>query len=201
MNLLLSILLAAAVPYIESIEVTVNNVDVIVTDRAGNRVHGLQKSDFVLLENDAPQTISNFYEVVGKPGAPMVAAAPDQRAPVGEPRKFVLLFDELSLHPATAGDLERKAKELGDTAMQPGDALMILTPGGRTKIALPFTSDKRAIHAAIGAVMRDSAFRANTDLMREMRLFERDVMNAGPAQGRLTSEMYEMVATRRVRKT
>src|ERR1043165_8928845 len=120
MNVLLSILLAAAIPYIESIEVTVNNVDVIVTDRAGNRVHGLQKSDFVLLENDAPQTISNFYEVVGKPNEPVVAAAaPGASTPVAEPRKFVLLFDELSLHPATAGDLERKANELVDTAMQP----------------------------------------------------------------------------------
>jgi VWFA-related protein len=204
MKFLLSILLAAAVPYIESIEVTVNNVDVIVTDRAGNRVHGLQKSDFEVLENNAPQTISNFYEVRGAARTPVVAVPNrgEAQAPQAvEPRKFVMLFDELSLHPATAGDLERRADELVDKAMQPGDELMILTPSGRAPIALPFTADKHAMHKAISAVMRDSAFHANTALTREMMLYERDVMNAGRSEGRTAASMYEMVVLRRVKKT
>ena len=205
MNFLVVFLLAA-VPYIESIEVNVHNVDVIVTDRAGNRVHGLQKSDFELLENNVPQKVSNFYEVRGAArtavaAAPAEAGAAPDVAPAAEPRKFVLLFDELSLHPATAGDLERRADELVDTAMQPGDELMVLTPAGKTKIALPFTSDKRAIHSAISAVMRQSAFHANTALTREMMLFERDVMNAGQGQLRAGAQLYEMMVSRRVRQT
>lgn len=204
MSFLLSILLAATIPYIESIEVTVNNVDVIVTDRAGNRVHGLQKSDFELLENNVPQTISNFYEVSGSAKERVVAAGAESTAAparAAEPQKFVMLFDELSLHPSTAGELERKADELVDKVILPGDELMILTPNARTKIALPFTSDKHAIKRAIGGVMRDSAFRANTELTREMLLFERDVMNAGQGEIRAASAMYEMVALRRVKKT
>jgi VWFA-related protein len=193
------------VPYLESIEVTVNNVDVIVTDRDGHRVHGLQKSDFELLENNAPQAISNFYEVRGAARAPVAAAPSDaaapEVAPQQEPRKFVMLFDELSLHPAIAGDLERRANELVDTTLQPGDELMVLTPRSKTKIALPFTSDKRAMHKAIGGVMRDSAFHTNTALMREMMLYERDVRNAGRAQGPSAAAMYEMVVSRRVRQT
>jgi|GEM_PF-6139907 len=205
MNLLVVFLLAA-VPYIESIEVNVHNVDVIVTDRAGNRVHGLQKSDFELLENDVPQKVSNFYEIRGAArtavaAAPAEAGAAPEAAPAAEPRKFVLLFDELSLHPATAGDLERRAGELVDTAMQPGDELMVLTPAGKTKIALPFTSDKRAMHNAISSVMRQSAFHANTALTREMMLFERDIMTAGQGQLRSASQMYDMVVSRRVRQT
>jgi VWFA-related protein len=210
MKIFAILLLAAAVqkpvPYLESIEVTVNNVDVIVTDRAGNRVHGLQKSDFVLLENDAPQTISNFYEVRGaartaSAAAPEAGAPAADTAPAAEPRKFVMLFDELSLHPAIAGDLERRAKELIDTALQPGDELMVLTPRAKTKVPLPFTSDKRAMHKAIAGVMRDSAFHANTALTREALLYERDVMNGGPREGRSAAQLFEMAVTRRVKQT
>src|SRR5256885_16001793 len=119
MKLLVSLILAAAVvkpvPYIESIEVTVNNVDVIVTDRAGQRVHGLLKNDFELLEDGAPQAISNFSEYRGTERAPVAAAAgvtAPEEAPATQPRTFVMLFDELSLHPATAGGVERRARQM-----------------------------------------------------------------------------------------
>lgn len=205
MTFLAVLILAAAVvkpvPYIESIEVTVNNVDAIVTDRDGHRVHGLLKSDFELLENGAPQTISNFSEYRGAERAPVAAAPVPEERPAAQPRKFVMLFDELSLHPATAGELERNAGRLVDDVMQPGDELMVLTPLSKTKIALPFTSDKRAIHRAIGTVTHNSAFHANTALTREQMLFERDVMHAGQGEGRAAAAMYEMVVMRRVRHT
>src|SRR6266540_5746070 len=79
------------VPYLESIEIQINNVDVIVTDRDGNRVYGLKQSDFVLRENGTPQPLTNFSEVRGATHA-AAAAAPSQ------PRKIVLLLDELALH-------------------------------------------------------------------------------------------------------
>src|SRR6266498_2348399 len=113
------------VPYLESIEVTINNVDVIVTDRAGHRVHGLQQSDFELLENNAPQAISNFSEYRGAERAPVATSEPE---PAPQPRKFVMLFDDLSLHPATADEFRRQTDQLVEAAMQPGDELMIVTP-------------------------------------------------------------------------
>lgn len=48
-----SSLYSQTAPYIESFEVRVNNVDVIVTDRAGNRVTGLREEDFEVRENGA----------------------------------------------------------------------------------------------------------------------------------------------------
>src|SRR4029079_8767628 len=124
------------VPYLESIEVTVNNVDVIVTDRAGNRVHGLRKSDFELLENNVVQTISNFSEYRGAERAPVATTAAEA---LPQPRQFVMLFDDLSLHTATAGEFRKRADALVSAARQPGDKLMILTPASKTaKVALPF---------------------------------------------------------------
>ena len=56
--------LAAQEKLVETIEVKVVNVDVVVTDRAGNPVTGLTKNDFVLFENGKPQEITNFYEIL-----------------------------------------------------------------------------------------------------------------------------------------
>jgi VWFA-related protein len=187
------------VPYLESIEVTVNNVDVIVTDRAGNRVHGLQKSDFELLENNALQTISNFSEYRGAERAPVATTAPEA---LPQPRKFVMLFDDLSLHPATAGEFRKRTDALVSAAMQPGDELMILTPTSKTaKVLLPFTSDKRAIHDAIESVMRQSAFRANTALIREQIFYEREVQQATLSARRAGAQAYARGVSRRVKET
>src|SRR4051794_19105154 len=48
---------------VESIEVRVVNIDVVVTDRSGNPVHGLTQDDFQVFENGKPQKITNLYEV------------------------------------------------------------------------------------------------------------------------------------------
>src|SRR6185369_184111 len=62
---------------VESIEVRVTNVDVVVTDKAGNPIVGLNKDDFEIFENGKPQAITNFYEV--RPESVNVApeSAPD----------------------------------------------------------------------------------------------------------------------------
>src|SRR5438093_11879448 len=56
-------LFAQTPPVIEKIDVSVVNVDVTVTDRAGNPVRGLTRDDFEILEDGVPQTITNFYVV------------------------------------------------------------------------------------------------------------------------------------------
>src|SRR5688572_21745609 len=48
---------------VETIEVRVTNIDVVVTDRKGNPVSGLTKDDFELFDNNKQQVITNFYEV------------------------------------------------------------------------------------------------------------------------------------------
>src|ERR1041385_713305 len=45
-----------------SIEVSIVNVDVFVTDKQGQRVRGLTKDDFEIYENGKLQPISNFAE-------------------------------------------------------------------------------------------------------------------------------------------
>src|SRR5688572_395803 len=75
----------------ETIEVTVVNLDVVVTDRNGNRVRRLTAADFEVLENGQPQPITNFSEI-----AP--AATPSPAANLDNPPRAIVVFvDSLSL--------------------------------------------------------------------------------------------------------
>ena len=49
----------------ETIEVSIVDFDVIVTDKNGARVHGLTRDDFEVFEDKKPQTITNFAAYEG----------------------------------------------------------------------------------------------------------------------------------------
>src|ERR1043165_8471961 len=62
--------------FLESLDVRITNVDVVVTDKRGHTVRGLGRNDFVVLENGTPQTITNFAEYSGSTGSAETMAAP-----------------------------------------------------------------------------------------------------------------------------
>src|SRR4051812_30152783 len=67
---------------VESIDVKVINIDVVVTDRKGNPITGLTKDDFELYENGQPKLISTFYEVQGKKATNVSITPPGSETPV-----------------------------------------------------------------------------------------------------------------------
>ncbi len=83
----------------ETIDVRVVNVEVVVTDRAGNRVHGLEVSDFELLVDGEPTPIDYFTEVEdglargAQDGDLAAVPSVDPNAPVGT--NFLIFIDDL----------------------------------------------------------------------------------------------------------
>ena len=105
------VLLAAAVPapapaqqqdlpavFSEVIDVRVVNIEVVVTDRQGNRIHDLKASDFELLVDGEPTPISYFTEIdeglAQETAGGNVAGVPelDANAPVGT--SFLIFVDD-----------------------------------------------------------------------------------------------------------
>ena len=91
------------------VNVVINNVDVIVTDKDGRRITGLRPENFKIFEDGLPQKVSNFYEVQG---LEVRAYAPDLEhgqlsAPTkveaasspGPPKTIVFYFDNRELSP------------------------------------------------------------------------------------------------------
>jgi len=149
---------------IESIEVHVVNVDVVVTDRQGNRVHGLTKDDFELFEDKRPQAITNFYEVRDDARPASEAAAPlEQR----QHRRFAFFIDNDSLHPIVRKEVIASLRKFVDANFRPGDEASVISFNRAPKIVAPLASSKAAILKAIDDVAQSaSPVSIKTDLAR-----------------------------------
>jgi VWFA-related protein len=64
-------------------------LDVVVTDKAGKPVKGLEQKDFTVLDNGHPQPVLSFQATVATP-------APPGLQPADSPVKIILLVDEVN---------------------------------------------------------------------------------------------------------
>ncbi|MGH9459258.1 MAG: VWA domain-containing protein [Thermoanaerobaculia bacterium] len=149
---------------IETVDVRVINIDVVVTDRRGNAITGLTKDDFILYENGRPQPITNFYEVVTRTDSaePQVRTAEAPRPAEPErpqqlSRKIVIFVDNLSLAPFNRNRVFEAMKEFTRETLRPGDEAMIVTWNRSLNTRLPFTSDAKQIEQVLDAIAGESA--------------------------------------------
>src|ERR1051326_6046631 len=160
---------AAEVPkLVESLDVRVINVDVVVTDKRGNHVHGLKKEDFEILENGLPKAISNFYDVepAAKPataaGAPATSLAAVEQIPDNQKRRIIFYVDNLSLMPFNRNRVFKEMKEFAKTVLRPGDEAMVATFNRSMKIRAAFTRDPIQIEQTLDTLAGESALGVNT---------------------------------------
>jgi VWFA-related protein len=155
---------------VESIDVRVINIDVVVTDRKGTPIRGLKQDDFELLENGVAKPITNFYEVeaarVGPTAATTTASAPPpapppvravEEIPDTQKRRILFFIDNLSLHPFNRNRVFKEMKEFAKTAMRPGDEAMIATYNRSLKVRVPFTRDITVIQTTLDVIAGESA--------------------------------------------
>ncbi|HEX7151002.1 MAG TPA: VWA domain-containing protein [Thermoanaerobaculia bacterium] len=153
---------AKAPAYLETFEVRIHNLDVVVTDAKGKPVSGLTKDDFIVTENGTPQSVTNFSAFGASEG---VANTGDQPPP----KKVVFFIDEMSLHPSSRSKLLKNAMSMLDAVAQPGDQVMVATPFRTPKIVQTFTSDKEAMRKGLQEAMESSQSRLNTQAANELR--------------------------------
>ena len=111
----------------ETIDVSVVNVDVFVTDKKGARVYGLTKNDFQIFENGVAQPITNFSEYRGDQTA---IPQPEGETPVAsrpQKRTVVIFIDDMHLSKPASDAFFRSIKELLHKAIRPGDSAMIVS--------------------------------------------------------------------------
>jgi VWFA-related protein len=134
---------------VETIEVRVTNVDVVVLDKNGNPVHNLTKDDFEVYENGKKQPLTNFYEV--RADAPASAAAAGNAEAVNDvppeirQRRIIFFVDNYSLHPFRRNEVFSAVEKYIGTLFQPGDQAMLVTWNRSLKIVVPFTNDRQRL--------------------------------------------------------
>lgn len=144
----------------ETIEVSLVNVDVIVTDRAGNHVRGLTAADFELYENGKLQPITNFAEYRGTAAArTVVASAPAAAAPAKEEeaappqkRNILVFVDKLQVHGRERKQLFDGIKQFLRRTVRRGDAAGIASWASGPRSAQEFTDDVAKLESALNTL-------------------------------------------------
>lgn len=138
--------------FIDTVEVNVVEVDVVVTDRKGHPVSGLTPEDFELFVDGAPVEIANFYEssIYGERArhrGPEVnsAVAPDDvpaaTASEGAPVMIAIYLDDLNTHPAHRTRLLSGLAEAVGPWRDSNARFMLATFVNRLEILVPPTTD------------------------------------------------------------
>ena len=135
---------------------TIVQVPVVVTDKAGEHIHGLTKADFKVLENGKPQNIANFEEVIPAVGTQPVAVGsagtftntnPDD----DKPRALtVVLLDEVNTPFLSQSYAREQLVKYLASHLQPSQplGLMALTEKGLA-ILSGFDTDPQTLMAAL----------------------------------------------------
>ena len=127
----------------ETIEVSIVDFDVVVTDKRGHRIHGLTKDDFEVFENKQPQAITNFAEYSGE-------------SPQREKRTIVFFIERFPDARFRVEPTFKAIKKALHEIVATGDSVLIATWNGAPVIALDATDDLNAIDTTLDAIAEDS---------------------------------------------
>jgi VWFA-related protein len=153
-------------------EVKVNNitVDVEVHDAQGIPVQGLRQGDFRILEDGAPQRLTNFLAVSGG----LVDRAQDASL-VGQPapREVVLFFDEYLMTEADKRQVVKGFREAFGYGLPPAMTVAVVSFDGTLRVHTPPTASRERVLEALKQVERVPA----TGLQRQITLSTFDTSN------------------------
>jgi VWFA-related protein len=132
------------------INVQITNLDVVVTDSKGNRVTGLTKDDFEILEDGKKQEISNISEVSRTTSATSQTIQP-------APRRILLIVDNATI----AFGARKKVFDATRAAIEklligPSDRMAVATLSNSVQERLGWTADKQEVLKVIAAMEKDA---------------------------------------------
>lgn len=143
-------------PISERVEVSVTNVDVVVTDSKGNRVSGLTRDDFEVFQDGVPQAITNFYAVAGgkvllEDGktVPLDSPAAGTELPRELKTRYIVYIDNQNIQPQNRNRMFKRLKEFISANVGAHAEAMVVTYNRSLKVKRRFTSEKGDVLNAI----------------------------------------------------
>lgn len=135
-------------------------VRAIVRDAKGEVVGNLRKEDFLLFDNNRPQTIMKFSieqasttsAVASRSKEAAAPAQPEASTTIEAPRRYLALyFDDVHASQSDIMNVRAAADRYVNTALHPGDRAGIFTSSGQNN--LDFTDDRAQLHQALSKLM------------------------------------------------
>lgn len=175
--------------FLESVDVDVVELEVIVTDRQGNPVRGLSREDFRIFEDGQPVELTNFYAVEGArrvlPAEEAAAAAADPSAAALPPDQLLNLavaVDNANIQPPNRKRVLDQLKLHLSKVVRPGDRVMVIGMDRSIRVEQSLTEDMSAVLAAIDRLAESTAGRV--DLFAQERMIRNAIATQdGAASG------------------
>jgi len=155
--------------FVETVQVHVVNVDVIVTDRRGRPATGLTREDFELLEDGAPVAITNFYAGSGR-----ARAEEEEMVPAGVPEDqrlhLVIVLDLAASRPFDRNAAITHLQNLVQEVLDPSARVMVATLDRSLKMRSRMTGDRDEVTTALERIRGEAGEGVATDAQRRMLL-------------------------------
>lgn len=135
----------------ETIDVSIVNVDAVVTDKQGHPVRGLTRDDFEIYENGKQQPISNFSEFGAAP-----ATSPDAEgrgvASRTQPRTIIVFLEHFRAPDYLRDPFFAGVRDYLHRAVRPGDAVKIVSYGKTMETRLDYTDSVASIDRTLDQI-------------------------------------------------
>lgn len=162
-------------PSAETIDVSLVNVDVFVTDKKGNRVTGLTADDFEIRENGRVQPITNFAEYTNK-ATKTATVAPNAK------RTVLVFVERFSLPSFRTKPMFASIRKTLRSVIRPGDsAAVVFWDDGSSYTLQYFTDDVASLEAAVTEIERQSTGVAGSSDQLRRRAFMRAFYGSLPS--------------------
>jgi VWFA-related protein len=191
----------------ETIEVSIVNVDVFVTDRQGNRVRGLSAADFEIREDGKPQPITNFAEFAGEDAGEFsvetTAKARTARNATAAPEKrtIVVFLESMTLAPFRSKPIFDSIRAMLRETVRPGDAVAVVSWHNAALVRQDFTDDLESIERALAEIEQENTgvegnpaeeVRRRVEFATE---FQRELVEAGYPLGEAIDTTFHALST------
>ncbi|MCG8457442.1 MAG: VWA domain-containing protein [Holophagales bacterium] len=177
----------------EVVDVEIVNIDVWVTDRAGESVEGLTRDDFLVLRDGDPVPITNFYAVAGgRPVATRAApsaedgaaekdaepAPPELLLPELLPEHrlwLIVFFDNFNLDPIERNRVLPAVRRFLGQTLRTGDRAMLVTYDRKLEVRHPFTEELPRLYGPLEELKNESglAVLRHRDRLEALQLIDR----------------------------
>jgi len=189
---------SAQQPFLETFEVRLHDLEIVVTDREGKPVRGLTREDFLVYENGKQQEVTNFsvYDlatsrassVSSDPSAPATEGAQNAAALAPPPRRFIFFVDDMGVRQRAREALLRDATALVDQ-VQPGDLIAVVRPTGEKRLVQPFTTDIAAARKVLAQAIESCKFNNASSGQNEIEELIRGMESARDSGDRAYARM------------
>ncbi len=165
----------------EEIDVRVVNLEVVVEDRSGSRVHGLEADDFRIFVDGVEVGVDYFTEILES--RPVESRGGEAPPAIGDgdsvPTNYLLFVDDDHTQVAFRRPVVRGfANQLANLGLQDQVAVVVQSRR-RLEVLSPFTTDRRRTRAALAQLESGRSFGG---LLRSPRLIDQSRF-AGNSEG------------------